>query len=220
MKTLLMATTREGQDVILSGSETSLTSQNDQMKTLFNDGSEKYASVGVFYLTPKQSVKLKLPIHKTEKHSTPMKTKPFKNPVLALLFCFALILPAAAQQRYALVSLVASNSATIAATAGTNVSKVIDVSKQNEVTLRISQMADASGAHTTRYIFARSLDRENWSNMALTHFDISFNGVTQQTVLTNIPTLGVGYLRLNAITNLTATINTTNVIVDYALKVQ
>lgn len=147
-----------------------------------------------------------------------MKTKHKIFTLLATVALALMAIPAKAQQRYAYVSLVSSNSATIDAVSGTNVNKVIDVTAQDTVSLQIKQMADASGAHTSRYIFSRSLDRTTWDNMNLIYFDISFNGVTQQTITTNLACGGFGYLRLNTITNLTATINTTNVIVDYAVK--
>jgi len=120
---------------------------------------------------------------------------------------------------YAPVTLVASGSATCAAISATNVSKLIDCRKQSTVALQISQMADATGAHTTRYIFAPSVDGTTFDNKALQAVDISFNGVTAQVIVTNIPSNGAGYLRLSVITNLTATINTTNIIVKYGLKI-
>ena len=121
-------------------------------------------------------------------------------------------------QTYAWVPLVDSGTATCAATAGTNVAKVINTTKQSTVPVQIELMADANGAYTFTLPFQSSVDNSTFAGMAAQSVAISFNGVTKQTIVTNIPTYGVGYLKVPHLTNATAAINITNIVIKYGIK--
>lgn len=125
-----------------------------------------------------------------------------------------------AQGIYSAQSLIASNSATCAATAGTNIGVVIDCRKQAKVALQLELMADASGAYTFTIPVQYSLDGTTFAGMASSSIAISFNGVTKQTVVTNIDSQGAGYLKIPYLTNATAAINVTNIVASYGIKIQ
>lgn len=108
---------------------------------------------------------------------------------------------------------------TCAATAGTNVGYVIDTRKQSSVDLQIELMADASGAYTFTVPFQYSVDGTTYAGMRSGSIAISFNGVTKQTVVTNIPTYGAGYVKIPHLTNATASINVTNGVLKYGIKI-
>lgn len=116
-------------------------------------------------------------------------------------------------------TIVASNSATCAATAGTNVNKVIPCGKQASVALQIELMADATGAYVFTVPIQYSMDGAIYSGMAPNSIAISFNGVTKQTIVTNVPTWGAGFLKIPYLTNATASINVTNIIIKSADKI-
>jgi hypothetical protein len=106
-----------------------------------------------------------------------------------------------------------------AATAGTNVGLVIDTRKQTSVDIQVELMADASGAYTFTVPFQYSLDGITYAGMRSGAIAVSFNGVTKQTVVTNIPTYGAGYVKIPHLTNATASINVTNGVIKYGIKV-
>lgn len=127
--------------------------------------------------------------------------------MIALLVCFT----ASAQNRYATRTLIATNAATCAATSGTNVAVVFEVGDQPSVPVQIELMASASGAYTFTIPFQYSVDGVAYANMAAKSISISFNGVTKQTIVTNVPTYGAGWMKIPYLTNHTASINVTNI---------
>lgn len=114
---------------------------------------------------------------------------------------------------------IASNSVTVAAVSGTNVAKVIDCRKQASVGFQIEVQNDATGAIDLIIPFQRSIDGVNWATANATTISLPINGVTKQTVFTNVATWGAGYMRIPHITNATATVNVTNLIISYGVKI-
>ncbi len=102
-----------------------------------------------------------------------------------------------------------------AAVAFTNT--VIDCHAQRNVSLQITHAVDSTGA-TITYAFQTSVDGTSWST-ARAAIALADPGVTGTTVVTNIDTLGYGYLRLSYITNNHATAVLTNTAIVYGLKI-
>lgn len=142
-----------------------------------------------------------------------------KTKLLGLISSIILLSPVlAGDKRYSPNTLIASNAVTVAATAGTNVNLRFDVPDQASVPLQIEAMADANGAYTLTVPVQYSVDGQEYANMAARSIAISFNGVTKQTIVTNVPTFGCAYLRIPHLTNATASINVTNIIVKSAIS--
>ena len=143
-------------------------------------------------------------------------TKHFLS-VLALGATISLLsTPVEAQGRYEPFTILASGSATCAATAGTNVAKTFDVRRQPSIPIQIELMADDAGAYTFTIPFQYSVDGSTYAAMASKSIAISFNGVAKQTIVTNVPTFGAGYLRIPHLTKATAAINITNIVIKGA----
>jgi hypothetical protein len=106
---------------------------------------------------------------------------------------------------------------TNALSTATNVNVTIDCRFQKDVALSIELYNDAAGACTMGIPWQRSVDGTHWE--ALNSLLISFNGVTVQTVVTNLPTYGAGYIKIPYVTNANGTINTTNLALRAAQKV-
>lgn len=133
-----------------------------------------------------------------------------KNILLALA-CVACAFTAAAQNpRYVADGALPVQTFTVAATAGTNVGYIINCPDQASVALEITLMADATGAYEFRIPLQYGTTGSTYANMAAGSVNISFNGVTAQTIVTNIPTHGCAYIRIPHLTNVTASINVTN----------
>jgi len=130
--------------------------------------------------------------------------------LIALLALVALAFTATAQNRYVGDGALQTQTFTVAATAGTNVGYVISCSDQASVPIQITLMADASGAYEFRIPLQYSVDGSTYAGMGSSSVNISFNGVTAQTIVTNIPTHGVGYIKIPFLTNVTASIAVTN----------
>ena len=99
---------------------------------------------------------------------------------------------------------------TVAATAGTNVGYTLDVRNQASVPIQIELMADATGAYTFTLPIQYSVDGSVIAGMGSRSIAISFNGVTKQTIVTNVPTYGCSTLYIPYLTNATAAIAVTN----------
>lgn len=122
-------------------------------------------------------------------------------------------------QTYGANTVISSGSATCAATAGTNVAATVDCRKQSKIALQVELMADANGAYTFTVPIQYSVDGSTWANMASSAIAISFNGVTKQTVVTNVDTQGAGFLKIPYLTNATAAINVTNIVIKSGVKI-
>lgn len=110
-------------------------------------------------------------------------------------------------------------TASVSETAGTNVGKVIIAGKTTKsFALQIESMADANGAYVLTVPLQRSVDGAAYDGTA-EKIAISFNGVTKQTIVTNIPTHGCGYFKIPYLTNATASINVTNLVIKYGKHV-
>lgn len=139
--------------------------------------------------------------------------------ILSIIGVAALLLATVSTQAQPVYAPQTLGTFTCAATAGTNVGYVIDCRKQESVDLQIELMADATGAYTFTVPFQRSLDGVTYQNMQQQSVAISFNGVTKQVVVTNIPALGSGYIKIPHLTNATASIAVTNGVIKYGIKI-
>jgi hypothetical protein len=105
---------------------------------------------------------------------------------------------------------------------GTNVAVLIDARKQASVGVASTARADAAGTDALRFHFQRSVDGTTYDagGMDGQVVALALNGTTATTTFTNIPSNGCGYIRLNWITNASASQNITNLTVKYGLKIQ
>lgn len=136
--------------------------------------------------------------------------KTFKSIVIALAACVAIA--SQAQTRYVVGGALVGGDKTFtcAAVSGTNVGYTLDVRNQASVPIQIELMADATGAYTFTLPIQYSVDGSVIDNKQARTISISFNGVTKQTVVTNVPTYGCSTLYIPHLTNVTASINVTN----------
>ena len=148
-----------------------------------------------------------------------MKNKIFKAAAilgasLALLTC---TIPVQSQERiYAPQPLTLWTNWVLASTNRLYTNTVIDCNGQRNVALQITTKVDAAGGVVT-YAFQPSVDGITFADARLP-IQVADPGVAGTTVVTNIDTLGYGYLRLSYITNAHATANVTNIVLKYSIK--
>lgn len=106
------------------------------------------------------------------------------------------------------------------ATTWTPVSRVsLDVSKQNSTGLQITQWAASATTTNLVYTFARSVDGQSYETTPSITLTYALNGTNILTYVTNLTSLGGGYLKLVSIQNTDASVVATNSMV-YATKIQ
>ncbi len=106
---------------------------------------------------------------------------------------------------------------TVAAATGTNVNYVMDVRKQASVAVQATFTMSAAGTTNTSFFFQRSLDGSTWDTTGYL-VSVVTAGTTTQSLLTNLPTYGAGYMRLSWWTNGFVTGTMTNT-VKYGIKI-
>jgi hypothetical protein len=127
---------------------------------------------------------------------------------------------AAAQARYDSSYVLASGDATYitipGSGAGTNVNYVIDARLQDKITLQIDVLANTNGAYTFSFPIQRSGDGASYA--AITDYiTFAVTGHTN-TVLTNLSTYGVGWLKIPWLTNNSISGTITNIVIRPILK--
>lgn len=139
-----------------------------------------------------------------------------KIKIVGLIAVLSLVasLSAYSQVRYVANGALEPQTFTCAATAGTNVGYVLDVRNQASVTLQVTLMANTTGAYTFTLPVQYSTDGQTYDGKAPLATTISFNGVTAQTIITNLPTHGCGWMKIPYVTNATAAINITNGVIS------
>ena len=206
-----MASQRDGgKDEILAGTEIPLHEQTEKLHTLFLSGSDKYASAGVYYLDAKQEIKIpSKPVEKQKTERTNMKK------TLSIIAVCVLALSASAQNTY--VNLTIPD--TIAGGVTTNVAQVIDVTKQASVAVQATFAFAASSSNGVQTLtFSWSNDRSQWTTQTKA-VGLTPNSTTAVSVLTNLPTYGARYMRLDSWANGDGVAVITNIVVNYAVKV-
>ena len=143
--------------------------------------------------------------------------------ILSVIFAAValLALPTLAQAQYSRVygpQPLTLRTNYIGASTATNYNLTIDCAGQRNVTLMLHQQNDDSGTANLTYVFYGSLDNSTFATAPTFSVALAANGTTAVNTLTNIDTLGYGYLRLGYITNAAASANCTNVSVSYGLK--
>ncbi len=109
-------------------------------------------------------------------------------------------------------------STNVAGSAATNLAAVISCGKQASVTVQAVSRNDASGTAAMGYFFQRSVDGVSYETTGQ-YVTIAANGTSDAILITNLPTLGCGYIKLAYLTNAAAaTVNTTNLVVKYGVK--
>jgi len=127
---------------------------------------------------------------------------------------------AAAQARYDSSYVLASGDATYITIPGsgarTNVNYVIDSRLQDKITLQIDVLANTNGAYTFSFPIQRSGDGASYA--AITDYiTFAVTGHTN-TVLTNLSTYGVGWLKIPWLTNNSISGTITNIVIRPILK--
>lgn len=217
MKTIVLGYSNDkatGPATVLAGPEVSIA---DQVKLVTGFKARNDYPKGIvrveFCELVSRNVGIKIQTQPIKQKSDTMKK------VLPLIALLALFVTTASAQTAPVYASQTFPAFSVAATAGTNVGLVIDTRKQASVDIQIELMADASGAYTFTVPFQYSLDGITYAGMRSGAIAISFNGVTKQTVVTNIPTFGAGYVKIPHLTNATASIAVTNGIIKYGIKI-
>lgn len=112
-----------------------------------------------------------------------------------------------------------NSSATLAASAATNVAVVIDCRKQAYVTVGLKVQADAANSGNIIANYSYSLDGSTYGTTTY-NFGFAANGTTAVQSHTNLNTLGCGYIKINYLTNAAASGALTNIVLNYGIKVQ
>jgi hypothetical protein len=128
---------------------------------------------------------------------------------------------AQAQARYDSSYVVASGDATYiripgGGGAGTNVNYVIDARLQDKITLQIDVLCNTNGAYTFSFPFQRSGDGVSYA--AITDYITFAVSGNSNTVLTNLSTYGVGWLKIPWLTNNSVSGTITNIVIRPILK--
>lgn len=104
----------------------------------------------------------------------------------------------------------------------TNLNFVIDVSKQASVGVQLTVNFDTAGStNTATFYFTRSIDAVTYDSIgqvvALSPAGAAGRNVT---VVTNLPSYGANYIKLNYLTNASTSANITNIAGGYGGKIQ
>lgn len=126
-----------------------------------------------------------------------------------------------AQARYDSSYVVASGDATYITIpggggAGTNVNYVIDARLQDKITLQIDVLCNTNGAYTFSFPIQRSGDGVRYA--AITDYITFAVSGNSNTVLTNLSTYGVGWLKIPWLTNNSVSGTITNIVIRPILK--
>ena len=141
-----------------------------------------------------------------------------KNILLAAAAVFALTFSASAQIPSYGPAKVGTVSNYVAASTATNYNAVIPVQSQRNVALQITQNNDAAGTANISYVLQSSVDNVTYQTGPFAVIIVPANGTTAVTTVTNFDTVGVGYLRLQYVTNAAASANLTNFSITYGIK--
>lgn len=109
-------------------------------------------------------------------------------------------------------------SCTLAASTATNLNVVIDCRKQASVTVQIAQTASASSTAATTLVYARSVDGSKFET-SLSTAAFAQTGTTEMVGITNLPTLGCGFIKILYATNAHASANLTALSLKYGVKI-
>jgi len=137
--------------------------------------------------------------------------------IIAIIALAAIVLPASAQvPTYGSQSLWSTNGSTaIPSAVAKTVGAVIDCRKQNSVALQISAQGDTSVA-AGFLAYSRSVDGSSYSSAK---DSVSVTPTTAGVVvITNIPTYGVGFIKVDYYTNATGAA-VTNLVLKYGVKI-
>ena len=149
----------------------------------------------------------------------PKENKTMKK-FLTLIGAAVLFVAATSQAQSPVYSAQSLNStATLAASAATNVAVVIDCRKQAYVTVGLKVQADAANSGNIIANYSYSLDGSTYGTQQF-NFGFAANGTTAAQNFTNLNTLGCGYIKINYLTNAAASGALTNIVLNYGIKVQ
>ena len=100
----------------------------------------------------------------------------------------------------------------------TNVAYVLDVRKQNTVSIQWDRQSNGAGAQPVVIAFSRSNDGSTYDT-TLDTISLASGGATATTTCTNISSYGAGYIKIAYMTNANAnTVYTTNTL-KYSIKI-
>lgn len=137
--------------------------------------------------------------------------------LLSIVALVALLLPVAAHAQTPIYGPVTLGSFVNLAQAATNVGYVIDCRKQESVVLGFANLMSTSATDNQTIVFSRSIDGVNYGT-TLYAIALAPTASTASLQLTNIHTLGAGYIKINYVTNAAATGIATNTL-TYAVKI-
>lgn len=141
--------------------------------------------------------------------------------LLALICLFTAVTASAQVPTYAPQTLISyiGTATNCAGSAATNVAAVIDCRKQASVTIQAVTRNDGSGTDNIGFFFQRSVDGTSYEATGQL-VTIAAKGASDAVLVTNLPSSGCGFIKLAYITNAAAaTVNTTNIVVKYAVKI-
>lgn len=125
-------------------------------------------------------------------------------------------------QTYASQSVVSyiGTSTNCAGSGATNIAKVMDVRKQANVTVSFKSRNDAAGTANVGALITYSVNGTDYDAVKGKLVTWPAVGTSDAICTTNLSTLGCGYMKIDWVTNAAAaTVNTTNLVIDYGVKI-
>lgn len=178
-----------------------------------------YAELRLYTAEPERTLKM------GAAETTKKVDKGYMKKAVSLIVAAGLLALAAftaqAQARYDSSYVLASGDATYITIpggggAGTNVNYVIDARLQDKITLQIDVLCNTNGAYTFSFPIQRSGDGVSYA--AITDYITFAVSGNSNTVLTNLPTYGVGWLKIPWLTNNSVSGTITNIVIRPILK--
>jgi hypothetical protein len=123
---------------------------------------------------------------------------------------------AATAQQYSPVTLI--DGTTIAASATSNYTHDVVLTKASDVAFQLSFQGDGAGTDAVTVTFKESVDGSTWSTTPTKTWIVAANGNTAVALTTNFTVNALGYIRLASIANASGTRAMTNLTVKAVTK--
>jgi hypothetical protein len=135
---------------------------------------------------------------------------------LTALVVLALCTLTATAQQYSPVTLISGT--TIAATATSNYTHDVVLTKASDVAFQLSFQGNGAGTDAVTVTFKESIDGTTWSTTPTKTWVVAANGNTAVALVTNFTVNAVGYIRLASIAVASADRAMTNLTVKSVIK--
>lgn len=96
---------------------------------------------------------------------------------------------------------------------------VLDCRKQNNICLQVSLYGDRAGTGAVKLYYLHSVDGVTYESTIQAVNLTALAGNTQVVTITNLPSYGGGFIKLDNLTNADGSANISNVVMKYGIKI-